>query len=123
MHNVVYINDSDTPTNNITLSWQVYDGHHYSKVDLSTGITVIPTNDIPVLEDVVSSITYTENEGPKVLDSYITVTDPDNANMASATIQILGNYTPDQDMLAIDVADLKPGVTANWTDTVGSPRR
>ena len=41
---------------------------------------------------------YTEGDGAKVIDGLITITDPDSTNMASATIQITGNYQNGEDV-------------------------
>ncbi|WP_342725899.1 cadherin domain-containing protein [Bradyrhizobium sp. B097] len=42
---------------------------------------------------------YTENQAATVIDSTITVTDGDDANLASATVQITGNYVVGEDVL------------------------
>ncbi len=67
-----------------------------------------------------SSVAYTENDGPRVVDAAITLTDADSPNMASATIQITGNYQNGQDTLSIAPGDLLGGVTANWNSTFGT---
>ncbi|MFH0960769.1 MAG: tandem-95 repeat protein [Pseudomonadota bacterium] len=62
---------------------------------------------------------YVENSGPQIVDSTITLTDPDSHNMAYATIQITGNYHSAEDSLGIAQADLVSGVTASWDGTTG----
>ena len=63
---------------------------------------------------------YTEGDGAKVIDGFITITDPDSANMASATIQITGNYQNGEDVLSIDVGDLLGVVTDGWNSATGT---
>ena len=60
-----------------------------------------------------------ENDGAKVIDSVITLTDPDSSNMASATIQINGNYHSNEDTLSITPGDLLGGVHASWDAGIG----
>src|SRR4029079_16683970 len=51
----------------------------------TVNITITPVNDPPALANAGSIDSYTENGAPIVVESAITATDPDNANLASAT--------------------------------------
>ncbi|QIG96696.1 cadherin repeat domain-containing protein [Bradyrhizobium sp. 6(2017)] len=46
------------------------------------------------------TLNYTENQAATVLDSAVTVTDGDDANLVSATVQITGGYVNGEDVLA-----------------------
>ena len=46
------------------------------------------------------SSSYTENGPPTAIDTGITVSDVDSTNLASATVQITGNFLNGQDVLS-----------------------
>jgi hypothetical protein len=60
--------------------------------------TITGTNDAPVVT-AGHAMSYTENQAAIAIDSLITVSDVDTANLASATVQITGNYVNGQDVL------------------------
>src|SRR5205085_2717666 len=62
-------------------------------------ITVNPVNDAPVIT-AGGTLTYTENDAATAIDTTITVSDVDSANLASATAQISANYASGQDVLS-----------------------
>src|SRR6201999_1711581 len=62
-------------------------------------IIVPPVNDAPVVT-AGHTLNYTENQAATAIDPAITVTDVDSANLASATVQITGNYVNGEDVLA-----------------------
>ena len=62
----------------------------FSSVSDAASITVSAVNDAPVLGPGTNLVDYTEGGGPVVVFSYITLTDPDTANFASATVTIVG---------------------------------
>ena len=56
-------------------------------------------NDAPVLDAHSGSLSYTENQAATAIDTAITVSDVDSANLAGATVQITGNFVSGQDVL------------------------
>ena len=62
-------------------------------------INVAPVNDAPVLT-AGGTLNFTENDSAKAIDSSVTASDVDSANIASATIQITGNYANGEDVLS-----------------------
>ena len=120
LEHVTYTNNSDDPyTGTRTVTWTVNDGTSDSAAQTST-ITVTPINDAPVLSGLGGTLAYTENDGPRVIDAAITLTDADSANIESASIRISGNYHSNEDRLSIDASDLAAGVTATWDAKTGT---
>ena len=76
-------------------------------------------NDFALVRYDASQLTYTHNSGPWFIDAAMTLTDADDSNIASAAIQITGNYHSDEDFLNIDSQDLAAGVSAAWDDVHG----
>ncbi len=56
-------------------------------------------------------LAYTENDGPQVIDGFVTITDVDNTDMVSATVQISGNYRAAEDVLTFTNT---PNITGTW---------
>ena len=67
-------------------------------------INVTPVNDAPVVT-AGHTLNYTENQAATAFDPAITVTDVDSANLASATVQITGNYVNGQDVLGFSTPE------------------
>ncbi|MFH1117022.1 MAG: VCBS domain-containing protein, partial [Pseudomonadota bacterium] len=65
-------------------------------------------------------VAYIEGSGPQVIDGGLTLIDPDSVNMASATVQITGNYVGAEDVLSIDPADFRGGIDADWDPGTGT---
>ncbi|MEO5346737.1 MAG: DUF4347 domain-containing protein, partial [Magnetococcus sp. YQC-9] len=80
-------------------------------------IAPISINDAPVLSGSAGSINYSEGDTPLVIDNAILLTDIDDANIAGATIQIVGNHHADQDQLAFFNL---PGITGSWSSATGT---
>jgi len=81
------------------------DGATSSPSDLTVNITAV--NDAPIVTTSGGSTTFTEPEDgdpvPEAVDPGLTVTDPDNATLASATISITsGSFQAVEDMLAFE---------------------
>ena len=79
-------------------------------------LTVTAVNDAPVVTMTGTPLAYTENSGAMAVDSALTVSDVDNANMAGATITISGNYATGQDVLAFTN---QLGITGLWNAGTG----
>ena len=102
LDSVTYFNSSDNPSGATrTISYQVDDGqssNHASNIVTST-VTVTPDNDAPVLNAHGGSLSYTENQAATAIDTALTVSDVDSANLAGATVSITGNFVSGQDVL------------------------
>ena len=58
----------------------------------------------------------TENDGPKVIDAELTITDEDDANIASATVTISSGFQSSEDVLAFtDTND----INGSWNQSTG----
>jgi hypothetical protein len=57
-------------------------------------------NTAPALTTTAGALSYTENDPAKDIDSGLTLTDADSANMSGATVEITGNYQNGQDVLS-----------------------
>ncbi|MEY2580498.1 MAG: trimeric autotransporter adhesin, partial [Ilumatobacteraceae bacterium] len=114
LRSITYNNNSDSPTTtNRAVTFKVNDGVLNSNTASRT-ITVTAVNDVPVITPTSGSMAYTEN-GTSVVDSLITVTDADSANMSSATVTIT-NKVAAQDTLAFINQN---GITGTWTASTG----
>ena len=79
-------------------------------------INVTPVNDAPVVV-AGHTLNYTENQAATAIDGAITVSDVDNANLASATVQITGNYVNGQDVLGFTNQN---GITGSFDAATGT---
>src|SRR5690606_9136655 len=65
---------------------------------------ITAVNDAPVVTTSGGSTTFTEPEDgdpvPEPVDPGLTVTDPDNTTLASATVRITGSFESGEDLLA-----------------------
>jgi hypothetical protein len=99
LRTVTYVNTSDNPSGAArTVTITANDGLVNSVAATDT-INVSPVNDAPVVT-AGHTLNYTENQAPTAFDPAITVTDVDNTNLASATVQITANYVNGEDVLA-----------------------
>ena len=96
---VTYVNTSDNPSGTPrTVTITANDGS-VNSTPVTDTINVTPVNDAPVVT-AGHTLSYTENQAATALDAAVTVFDVDSANLASATVQITGNYVNGQDVLA-----------------------
>jgi cytochrome c peroxidase len=80
---------------------------------VTSTVNVVQVNDAPTLTNVASSASYTEEGAATTLSSAVTVTDPDNLNLSSATVKITGGtFAGDADVLAANVAGTN--ITASY---------
>ncbi len=95
---VTYVNTSENPSGlDRTVTIITNDGSANSAAVTDT-IHVTPVNDPPVTT-AGGTLNYLENQAATAIDPTVTVSDVDNANMASATVQITGNFASGQDVL------------------------
>jgi hypothetical protein len=81
-------------------------------------ITITATNDAPVLAAIEgATLAYTENAAATAITATTTVADVDNLNLASATVQITGNYQSAEDVLSyVQVGN----IVGTWTVGTGT---
>src|SRR5207244_1120278 len=80
-------------------------------------ITVDPVNDAPTVTASGTPLAYTENDGPRVIDSGLVVDDVDNATLAGAVIQFASGYHAGEDVLAFTD---QSGITGSWDSLSGT---
>ena len=82
----------------------------------TVNITVNAANDAPVVTTSGGNLSYTENAGPTAIDTGLTVTDVDNANLVGATVAITAGFVAAQDTLAFTNQN---GITGNYNSGTG----
>ena len=118
LRSITYNNNSDAPnTTARTVTFVVNDGVLDSNTSSRT-ITIAAVNDVPVVTTTSGSMAYTEN-ATTLLDPGITVTDVDNANLSSVTVDMTTNFVTAQDTLAFVNQN---GITADLDPVQRNPR-
>ncbi len=117
LESVTYSDANENPSTLArTVSWQVNDGISNSNIATST-INIVAVNDAPVLGGAGGPpLTYTEGDGPVVIDSTLTLSDTDDTNLESATVQITGNYQNGEDVLSFVNTS---NIAGNWNAGLG----
>ncbi|HEX5169256.1 MAG TPA: DUF2341 domain-containing protein, partial [Cyclobacteriaceae bacterium] len=118
LRSVTYQNTSANNPSTLTrtVSFKVNDGVSDSNI-VTRNISVAGTNDAPVLAAIEgAALAYSESQAATAITATTTVSDVDNANIASATIQITGNYLGSEDVLAFTNAF---GITGSWNVGTG----
>ena len=99
-----------------TVSFTVNDGTDDSNT-VARNIGVTSTNDAPQLAAIEgTTLAYAEGQAATIITTSTTVAD-DNANIASASVRITGNYANGQDVLAFTNAF---GITGTFTAATGT---
>jgi subtilisin-like proprotein convertase family protein len=95
-------NASGSATFSITTDDQGHSGtgSALSDTDALT-ITINAVNDAPIVTTTGGNVTYLENQTATVIDSALTVSDVDSANLSSATVSITSGFSSGQDVLAV----------------------
>lgn len=90
-----------------------------SSGSLSSGasFTIVVQNQAPVLTAGSSVLIYNENDPPLRINGALTIADPDDTELESATIVISNNYVSGQDVLTFTPV---PGVTGSFIPGSGS---
>jgi hypothetical protein len=121
LRSVNYNNTSDNPsTLSRTVTFRVNDGAGVNNLSntQTRNINVASVNDAPVLANIEgSALAYTENAAATAVSSTITVNDVDSTNLASATVQITGNYASAEDVLSFATQN---GITGSYNSTNGT---
>jgi Domain of unknown function (DUF4347)/FG-GAP-like repeat len=122
LDSLTFVTTSDNPTNygsntTRTVTWLLNDGS--GSFNLSTTqtetVSITALNDAPTLTSVVGVTSYTENAAPITVSPSITVSDPDNLNLANATVAISNSFAGDGDVLAVSTAGTS--ITASYNST------
>ncbi|HEX3528831.1 MAG TPA: Ig-like domain-containing protein [Thermoanaerobaculia bacterium] len=115
LRSVTYNNASQNPnTTARTISFIANDGGLNSNT-LNRSVTVVAVNDPPTLT-AGGTLNYTENQVATAIDTTITVTDPDSANLVSAAVVITGNFASGQDVLGFTNQN---GITGGYNAGTG----
>ncbi len=100
LQSVTYNNSSQNPnTTARVISFVANDGTSSSATVTKT-VTATAAADAPVVTTTGGTTPFTEDGGPVVVDSGLTVTDPDSANLASATVTITNPQNGASEVLA-----------------------
>jgi hypothetical protein len=98
-NNRITYDHNGTQTTTDSFTFTVSDGAG-GTIGLTTfNITIGPVDDAPTIT-AGGTLNYTEGDPATAIDTTITVNDVDSANLASATVQITGNYANGQDVLS-----------------------
>ena len=90
-----------------------------SSGSLSSGasFTIVVQNQAPVLNAGSTILVYNENDPPLRINGALTITDPDDIDIESATVAISGNYISGQDILTFTSV---PGVSGAFNAGSGT---
>ncbi|MGF1936120.1 MAG: beta strand repeat-containing protein [Nostoc sp. ChiQUE02] len=115
LRSITYTNSSDNPTTTPrTVSFLVNDGTANSTA-VTRNINITAVNNAPVGTATNSALAYTEN-ATIAIDSGITVSDLDSANLSSATVSISSGFVSAQDTLAFTNQN---GITGSYNSSTG----
>jgi lipopolysaccharide export system protein LptA len=123
LQSVSFVTASDNPTNygsaaTRTITWVANDGsgsNNLSTTQTET-LSITATNDAPTLSSVATAAAFTEKATAVTLAGAGSVSDPDNLNLASATVKITGGtFAGDGDVLAATTTGTS--ITASYNST------
>ncbi|MFN6478681.1 beta strand repeat-containing protein [Nostoc sp. DedQUE07] len=115
LRSITYTNSSDNPSlTPRTVSFIVNDGTANSTAVIRN-INITAVNNAPIATATNSALAYTEN-ATTVIDSGITVSDVDSANLVSATVSITNGFASAQDTLAFTNQN---GITGSYNSSTG----
>ncbi len=113
---VTYANASDSPSIDArTVTFSARDGGGFGAAGTRT-ITVAAVNDPPAITTSPGPLAYADGGPATAIDPGLTLTDLDGS-IASATVQITGNLSSPQDVLALALA---PGILASYDAATGT---
>jgi RHS repeat-associated protein len=117
LESVKFSHTSNNPsTTTRTLYFVVRDTTNASSASDTTTLTVTPVNDAPVISSVDNVANYTENAAAVTIDSTITITDDDSANLNQATVSLTTNFNSSQDSLVYSTVN---GITGSYNSSTG----
>src|SRR5205085_2444367 len=83
---------------------------------VTVAVSVAAVNDASVLDAHAGSLSYTENQAATAVDSALTVSDVDSANLTGATVSITANFASGQDVLGFTDQN---GITGSYNAATG----
>src|SRR5262249_38199693 len=95
-----------------TVTWVVKDDFNVASTPATTTVSITAINDAPTLTSVTPTDTFFEGSTIQ-LSPTLSVSDPDNLNLTSATVHIAGGFLNDGDFLAANVAGTH--ITASYS--------
>ncbi|WP_153144894.1 retention module-containing protein [Dechloromonas sp. H13] len=84
----------------------------------SINLNITAVNDAPLLASG-STLSYTENQVAQAINGSLTVSDADNATLASATVSITGNFQASQDVLGFTAGTSYGNITGSYNAATG----
>jgi VCBS repeat-containing protein len=119
LRDVRFNNADDTPSTAArTVSFHVDDGASVDNLSnvATRQVTVAATNDAPVVTTSAGPASFTEDGPAVIVDGGLTVTDPDDSDLESATVSITGNFAAGQDTLGFTNT---PSITGSYNAGTG----
>lgn len=111
LRSVFYRHTSDNPGSaDRVVTFTVNDGDQDSLTRTRT-IGVVATDDAPSLSTSSDALIHEENAAPSPVDPNLSLSDPDNTQLSSATIRISSGYVQGEDVLIYTAAT---GITGTW---------
>lgn len=118
LRSVTFENTSSDPVTGLNreVTFRVYDGIDSSNVQ-ARNISVASINTPPTLASIESTGLFYSAGDTSIVSETIALSDPDDTNIESATIQITSGYNSAEDTLVFD--DIF-GITDSWNDSNGT---
>ena len=99
LRSVAFLTTTDDPTTSRMIQFVVNDGDANSAAK-TRSVVITPVNDAPTVDTSAGTASFTEDDTTGVVvDPAVTVADPDDANIESATVQITTNRDAATDVL------------------------
>ncbi|WP_231987652.1 Ig-like domain-containing protein, partial [Mycobacterium sp. 852002-51152_SCH6134967] len=115
LRSVTYQNTSDIPATTRTVTFIVNDGASTSTAATKT-VAVTGVNDAPTITTSTGATSYPEQGPPTVIDTGLTLADPDNTTLAGATVSI--GSASSTETLAF-TAPAGSGITGSYNSATG----
>jgi hypothetical protein len=117
LRSVTYENGSDAPSTARTITFQADDGAPYNNLSdaVTRDVAITPVNDAPQVAASAGATAYTEGDSPATLDSAVTVSDADDADLEGAQVRIASGF---QDGDELSFSD-QPSITGQYTAETG----
>ena len=110
LESIIYSNSSANPTvGTRTITWSINDGD----TDGSAATSFIRFNASPTLTDAGGTLSFAEGDSAAVIDSALSLSDDDDANLANATITISSGFVNSEDVLAFTPVSGST-ITGSW---------
>jgi hypothetical protein len=115
LRSIQYRHTGNNPSSGKVVEFKLNDGDVDSNL-ATKSINITGVNDGPLITTTAAALSYTEGDGPVTADSGLTLDDPENDQINSATVQITGNFNSADDELAfVNTAS----ITGVYNDTTG----